>query len=92
LAFQTKGDANNAPDQRPTMATDVQGVLWYSVPLVGSLRAFLISPAGLCYLAGVLLLMVAGHLLLPSTRPAARAGSNARSSDSVTGVAPLAKR
>lgn len=71
LVFRTKGDANNTPDQRPTSAADVHGVLWYSVPFAGSLRAFLISPTGLCYLAGVLLLMVAGHLLLPSTRPAA---------------------
>ncbi len=54
LMFRTKGDANNTPDQRPTAATDVRGVLWYSVPLAGSLREFLISPAGLCYLVGVL--------------------------------------
>ncbi|MGH3872150.1 MAG: signal peptidase I [Pseudonocardiaceae bacterium] len=65
LAFRTQGDANNAPDQRPAAAADVHGVLWYSVPLAGSLRTFLISPAGLCYLVGVALLMVAGHLLTP---------------------------
>ncbi|MGH3935854.1 MAG: signal peptidase I, partial [Pseudonocardiaceae bacterium] len=71
-SFRTKGDANNTPDQRPTAAADVHGVLWYSVPVAGWLRQFLISPAGLFYLVGVVLLMVAGHLLLPKTRPTAR--------------------
>lgn len=70
LTFRTQGDANNTPDQRPAAAADVQGVLWYSVPLAGSLRALLISPLGLCYLAGALLLALAGHLLIPRTRPA----------------------
>lgn len=72
LSFRTKGDANNTPDQRPTAATDVHGVLWYSVPVAGWLRQFLISPAGLFYLVGVILLMVAGHLVLPRTRQPTR--------------------
>lgn len=72
LTFHTKGDANNTPDQHPTVAADVHGVLWYSVPVAGWLRQFLISPAGLFYLAGVVLLMVAGHLLLPNTRQPTR--------------------
>lgn len=72
LSFHTKGDANDTLDQRPTAAADVQGVLWYSVPLAGWLRELLISPAGLAYLAGVVLLMVAAHLVLPKTRQPAR--------------------
>ncbi|MDQ3763843.1 MAG: signal peptidase I [Actinomycetota bacterium] len=72
LSFRTKGDANNTPDQRPTAAADVYGVLWYSVPVAGWLREFLISRAGLVYLVGVVLLMVAAHLVLPKTRQPAR--------------------
>lgn len=67
-SFRTQGDANDAPDQRPTAAADVHGVLWYSVPVVGWLRELLISPAGLLYLAGAALLLLAGHLALPTTR------------------------
>lgn len=72
LSFRTKGDANNTPDQHPTAIADVHGVLWYSVPVAGWLRQFLISPAGLFYLVGVVLLMVAGHLVLPKTRQPTR--------------------
>jgi signal peptidase len=68
LMFRTKGDANNAPDERLAAAADVQGVLWYSVPVAGWVRELLISPACLLYLLGVVLLMVAGHLVLPQTR------------------------
>ena len=71
-SFRTKGDANNTPDQRPTAAADVHGALWYSEPVAGSLRQFLLSPAGLFYLVGVVLLMVAGHLMLPKTRQPTR--------------------
>jgi hypothetical protein len=42
------------------------------VPVAGSLRQFLLSPAGLFYLVGVVLLMVAGHLMLPKTRQPTR--------------------
>lgn len=69
LMFRTQGDANDSPDLYPTAAADVQGVLWYSVPMAGWVRTFIVSPAGLAYLVGVVLLMVAAHLLLPRTRP-----------------------
>jgi signal peptidase I len=36
LRFQTKGDANDAPDQRWVRPEQVRGALWYSVPHLGS--------------------------------------------------------
>lgn len=70
--FATKGDANEEPDAGLTAAADVRGVLWYHVPLVGGARAALLSPAGMFYLAGALLVLVAAHFLVPATaRPRA---------------------
>jgi signal peptidase I len=77
--FGTKGDANNVADARRTAAGDVIGVRWYSVPWVGTVRDSLATPVGLSYAVGLLLLLVAGHLLLPKTsrrRTPARGPSN----------------
>ena len=65
--FGTKGDANNVGDARRTAAADVIGVRWYSVPWVGTVRDSLTTPIGLSYAAGLLMLVVAGHLLVPRT-------------------------
>lgn len=72
LSFRTRGDANDTPDLRAIAAGDVHGVLWYSLPVAGWVRNFLVSPAGLLYTAGVALLVLAGHLALPKTRRPAR--------------------
>lgn len=81
LAFGTKGDANNGADPGTTAAADIIGVQWYSVPWVGTIRESLTTPVGLSYAAGILLLILAAHLLLPHTQPvrtAAAAPSAAR--------------
>lgn len=67
--FVTKGDANDAVDIRDTVAADVIGVQWYAVPHVGYVREFATSPSGLLTLAGIGLALLAGHLLVPRTRP-----------------------
>lgn len=67
LAFATQGDANNAPDPGTTAAADVIGVQWYAVPWVGTIRESLTGPVGLSYAAGILLLILSAHLLLPRT-------------------------
>ena len=66
-SFRTKGDANEDPDDHVTAAADLIGVVWYHVPWVGWLREALTSPIGLFYAGGALLLLLAGHLLLPKT-------------------------
>lgn len=63
--FVTQGDANEDPDANTTAAADVRGVLWYQIPWVGSVRDLVLSPAGAMYAGGVVLLLVAGHLLVP---------------------------
>lgn len=63
--FTTQGDANNSPDPGLTAAADVQGVVWYHLPWIGDLRAMLVGPAAMFYLAGGLLVLVAAHFLVP---------------------------
>lgn len=78
LTFGTRGDANNDVDARRTAAADVLGVQWYAVPWVGTIRDSLSSPVGLFYVAGILLLLVAAHLLLPRTQPVRDRAQGAR--------------
>ena len=49
--LRTRGDANDAPDPGGTVAADVRGVLWYSVPWVGRIP----STSWLLVAGGVLL-------------------------------------
>ena len=39
--YVTQGDANDAPDPDPVRPVQVQGVVWYSVPLVGHLSVWM---------------------------------------------------
>ncbi len=41
VRFQTKGDANDAPDERWVRPAQIRGALWYSVPRLGYLSALL---------------------------------------------------
>ena len=66
-AFRTRGDANDAPDPGLVQAADVHGVEWYDVPYVGLVKDRLFSWTGLLFAVGAMLLLVAGHLLLPRT-------------------------
>lgn len=68
LRFVTKGDANEDPDPGFVPAEKVRGVLWYQVPWVGTARDLVTSTAGLLYAAGLVLLLLAAHMLLPRTR------------------------
>lgn len=43
LSFETKGDANGAPDATLRRPEQVRGVLWYSVPHLGRAGAWLSS-------------------------------------------------
>jgi signal peptidase len=70
--FVTMGDANNAPDQGVVLPADVLGVQWYHVPYVGLLRERLLTPPGVFFGLGAVLLGVAVHLLVPRTRSTPR--------------------
>jgi len=59
--LHTRGDANDAPDPGGTVAADVRGVLWYSVPWVGRIP----STSWLLLAGGVLLLLVGASVLGP---------------------------
>ena len=41
--YVTQGDANDAPDPEPVRPAQVQGEVWYSVPLVGYLSVWMAS-------------------------------------------------
>lgn len=44
--YQTKGDANNAPDNQLVAEKDVIGTTWFSIPFIGKLFAFTKSNIG----------------------------------------------
>jgi signal peptidase len=50
--FVTRGDANNAADQRPVAASQVRGKVWYSVPYIGTARNFLLAKGAGLILGG----------------------------------------
>lgn len=41
--FRTKGDANESEDPQPSMAEQIQGKVWYSVPLLGYISIMISS-------------------------------------------------
>lgn len=41
--FRTKGDANLSEDPQPSMAEQIKGKVWYSVPLLGYISIFISS-------------------------------------------------
>lgn len=63
--FRTKGDANEAKDQEPVLATEVRGVAWYSIPKVGQWAPAVQSGPGVLLAGGAVLLVVALMLLVP---------------------------
>lgn len=56
--FLTKGDANNAPDQRPVDRDGIYGAVRLIIPGIGNLLLFLKSPLG------ILVLVVIGMALV----------------------------
>jgi signal peptidase len=64
--FETKGDANDAPDPDPIPATWVIGRVVLSVPLAGYLLALPSSPLGIVALASLVLCLMGAHASLVS--------------------------
>ena len=58
--FETKGDANNAPDLSTVSQEQLIGKFWFRIPGLGDFALFLQQPLGMCLFAGVPL---AGFLL-----------------------------
>lgn len=59
LEYQTRGDANGAPDQRWVRPVQVRGQLWYAVPKLGLVNQWLTG-----HQRGAAILVVAGGLAL----------------------------
>ncbi len=58
LAFLTKGDANDAPDEDSVRASDVVGRVRFSVPYAGYAADFLRKPLGFGLLIGLPALLI----------------------------------
>lgn len=52
-SIRTKGDANNAPDPRPTPLSEVSGKVVFTLPYVGFLLDFARKPIGFALLVGL---------------------------------------
>ncbi len=57
-AFQTKGDANDAPDPSPTHLSDVNGKMLLTIPYVGYILDLAKKPLGFALLVGVPALLI----------------------------------
>lgn len=53
LAYQTQGDANDAPDAQPILASTVRGRVIATIPFLGFLLDFARQPLGFALLIGV---------------------------------------
>jgi hypothetical protein len=62
--FITKGDANDAADDRPVEAAQIRGQVWYSVPYIGTARNFLLAQGAGLILGGGVGLVVAIWFLI----------------------------
>ncbi len=87
-AFRTKGDANSDSDLGLVAAADVMGVEWYTVPWVGRLAETITSWVGLLVVAGVSLLVIGAHLLLPHQVAAGRVTVPPRRCAATVGAGP----
>lgn len=56
--YQTKGDANDAPDQASTHLSDIHGKVLFTIPYVGYVLAFARTPIGFALLVGLPALFV----------------------------------
>lgn len=80
-AFQTKGDANEAPDGAPVPASSVIGKPLFSIPYLGYVAEVLHKPTGLvlviCISVAVLVLsFVADTILKKGEKPSAEADTS----------------
>lgn len=72
--FELKGDNNSDPDPDPVLPGQVQGEVWYSVPLVGFANNAMSGDARgwVVPVAAVLLLGYAGYMIASGTASAVR--------------------
>jgi signal peptidase I len=72
LSFETKGDANAAPDPEPVRPINVVGRVWYAVPLTGYVLHFATMPtiklATVAIASVIVALCLLGSLEWPSAR------------------------
>lgn len=78
--FRTKGDASDSEDPQPSMAEQVMGKVWYSVPLLGYISIF-ISSLNLIKISVILaivviILITLTTLIQKSKKSGSRGGSN----------------
>lgn len=77
--FITKGDANNAADDRPVEAAQVRGKVWYHVPYIGVVRNFLLAQGAGLIIGGAVALVAAVwflvHLMGSEPKPQNATGS-----------------
>lgn len=53
LFFETKGDANNAPDLSTVSQDQLIGKFWFRIPYLGDFALFLQQPLGMLLFAGI---------------------------------------
>ena len=82
--FITRGDANNAADNRPVEASQVRGKVWYSVPYIGTARNFLLAKGAGLILGGAAGLTAAVWFLLRLVRAPKPLQNSAASAQSAT--------
>jgi signal peptidase len=58
LAYQTQGDANDAPDPQPVSGEAVRGRVIFAIPVLGYLLDFARQPIGFALLIGVPALVI----------------------------------
>lgn len=64
LFFETKGDANNAPDLSTVSQDQLIGKFWFRLPYLGNFALFLQQPLGMLVFAGVPLVAFLGYEII----------------------------
>lgn len=88
--FQTKGDANNAPDPKAVYLSGVHGKVFASVPYIGYVLAYARTPWGFGFLVGVPALMIVFEEGLAIIREVARMRRKKKPTASVMSAATAA--
>lgn len=88
--FITKGDANNAPDQKPVTEERLVGIYQSRIPKVGDFALFLQTPIGMLIFIGVPLLAFIIYDIIRRQRSAAR--ENSRTAELEAELARLRER
>jgi len=82
IRFRTQGDAVDEPDRDLVPGSNVVGKVWFAVPLVGFLLAFIRTPLGFALIVGIpALFVIAGEVV--TLVEALRSGENPASSKDI---------